>query len=172
VLPPAFVTDFVIFAGASSACERGRYHADAAVFVRPGATLSTILVVDNDRDIRSLLRLILEIAGHVVVEAPHGKAALDIIRPSALPDVVITDLMMPVLSGAELIEWLHSEQRTAAIPIVVVSASSDAARTLQASGLVQAVVRKPFDVYALVDCIESVATPSDRSRPDLRQLAV
>ena len=140
--------------------------------VRLGAALSTILVVDDDRETRSLLRLILETAGHVVLKAPHGKAALEIIRPNALPDVVITDLVMPVMRGTELIQWLHSEQRTAAIPIVVVSASPDGARTLQASGLVQAVIPKPFDVYALVDCIESVATPPDRSRPDLSQLAV
>jgi CheY-like chemotaxis protein len=127
--------------------------------LRLRAALSTILVVDDDRETRSLLRLILETAGHVVVEAPHGKAALEMIRPNALPDVVITDLVMPVMRGTELIQSLHSEQRTAAIPIVVVSASPDGARTLQASGLVQAVVTKPFDVYALVDCIESVGTP-------------
>jgi len=169
---PTEVTDFVIVARASSECERGRNHADASVFARLGAALSTIVVVDNDRDTRFLLRLILETAGHVVVEAPHGKAALEVIRPSALPDVVITDLMMPVLSGTGLIESLHSQQQTAAIPIVVASASSDAARSLHASGLVQAVVRKPFDVCALVDCIESVATPSDRRCPDLSQLAV
>jgi CheY-like chemotaxis protein len=134
--------------------------------------LSTILVVDDDPGTRSLLRLIFENAGHVVVEAPHGKAALESIRPNALPDVVVTDLMMPVLSGAQLIEHLRLEQRTAAIPIVVVSASSDAARTIEASGLVQAVVRKPFDVYALVDCIEKVANRPDDTCPDLSQLAV
>ena len=119
-----------------------------------------------------MLRLIFENAGHVVVEAPHGKAALELIRPNSLPDVVVTDLMMPVLTGAELIEQLRLEQRTAAIPVVVVSASSDAAGTLQASGLVQAVVRKPFDVYALVDCIEKVANRRGDTCPDLSQLAV
>jgi len=66
-------------------------------------------------------------------------------------------LRMPFVSGVELIEQLHSEPRTSAIPIVVVSGDSDAAWTLHASGLVHAVVRKPFDVYALVDCIGSVA---------------
>jgi CheY-like chemotaxis protein len=130
------------------------------------------MVVDDDPTTRSLLRLILETAGHIVVEAPHGKAALELMRPNPLPDVVVTDLLMPILGGAELIDRLHSEQRTAAIPIVVVSASADAAGTLQASGLVQAVVRKPFDVYALVHCIESVAARPDYRGPDLSQLAV
>jgi len=166
------ITDFVIPGGASSEREGGHCRKYARVLVRIGGALSTILVVDDDPGTRSLLRLILETAGHVVLDAPHGKAALEIIQPDALPDVVVTDLMMPVLSGAELIEWLHSEQRTAAIPIVLVSASSDAAQTLQASGLVQAVVRKPFDVYALVECIESVATRRDEERSDPGQLAV
>lgn len=126
--------------------------------------------MDDDPSTRTLLRLILETAGHVVVEAPHGQAALEVIRADALPDVVVTDLVMPVLSGAELIERLHSERQTAAIPIVVLSASSDAAGPLQASGLVQAVVRKPFDVYALVDCIANLAD-GGQSRPGLSQLA-
>jgi len=123
-----------------------------------GAALSTILVVDDDAGTRSLLRLIFETGGHAVVEAAHGKAALDIIRPGPLPDVVVTDLIMPVLNGVELIERLHSEPRSALIPIVVVSANSNAAATLETSGLVAAVVRKPFDVYALMDCIGNVAT--------------
>lgn len=128
--------------------------------------------MDDDPDTRALVRLILETAGHVVVEAAHGKAALEIIQPNPLPDVVVTDLMMPVLGGAELIGRLHSEPRSAAIPIVVVSASADAAWTLKASGLVQAVVRKPFDIYALVDCVESVAAGPDTNRPDPSLLAV
>jgi CheY-like chemotaxis protein len=57
----------------------------------------------------------------------------------------------------DLIERLHSEPSTSAIPIVVVSADSDTASRLRASGFVDAVVRKPFDVYALVDCIGRVA---------------
>lgn len=140
---------------------------------RPGSgALSTILVVDDDPDIRSLVRLILGTAGHVVVEAPHGEAALEIIHPNPLPDVVVTDLLMPVLSGAELIERLHAEPRTAAIPIVVVSASPVAAGPLQAAGRVRAVVRKPFDVYALVDCIEKVVGRSEGALSDPGLLAI
>ena len=144
----------------------------AGVVAPLGTPLSTILVVDDDPDTRSLLRLILETAGHEVVEAAHGRAALEIIQPDPLPDVVLTDLMMPVLDGAALIGRLNSEPRTAAIPIVVVSASSDAASTLQASGLVQAFVRKPFDVYALVHSVESVAAGPHNNRPALSRLAV
>jgi CheY-like chemotaxis protein len=119
--------------------------------------LSTILVVDDDAPTRVVLRMILEKAGHEVVEAAHGAAALDIISPDLLPDVVMTDLTMPILSGKELIELLRSGPITAAIPIVVVSGNHDSARTLQASGLVEAVVDKPFDAASLTECIRAVA---------------
>lgn len=157
------ITDFVISLSAPSSGDCGPHRTRVAVIERLGAALSTVLVVDDDPSTRSLLRLIFETAGHEVVDAAHGRAALDIIGPSTLPDVVVTDLVMPVLTGVELIEQLHSKARTAAIPIVVLSADSDAALTLQAAGLVEAVVRKPFDVYALVDCVGSVAIKPART---------
>src|SRR5579864_8429078 len=92
---------------------------------------------------RSLLRAILEVEGHAVIEAADGEQALDLIRPSPLPDIVVTDLMMPILTGVELINRLQSEPRTATIPIVVISGDYDLALGLETSGLVEAVVKKP-----------------------------
>ncbi len=134
--------------------------------------MSTILVVDDDRDTRNMLRLALEMAGHMVVEAHHGKAALDLIKPTFVPDIVLTDLVMPVLNGTELIEQLRAELRTAAVPIIVVSGSFDAARTVEASGHVQAVVLKPFDVRVLLDVIQNLAGEPEAPGPDLGRVAV
>lgn len=114
-------------------------------------------MVDDDATIRSALKLILEVAGHEVVEATHGAAALDLIGTQHLPDVVMTDLAMPVLRGEELIRRLRSEAPTAAIPIVVVSGDAVAAWTLKASGLVDAVVSKPLEADKLTQCIHAVA---------------
>jgi two-component system, chemotaxis family, chemotaxis protein CheY len=127
-----------------------------------GPILSTILVVDDDPDTRFMFRLILEHAGHAVIEATDGKAAMDLIDPDLLPDMITTDLTMPILNGEGLIERLRSKPRTASIPIVVVSANPDAARALQDAGLVEAVVIKPFDPVALEACIRNVA--GDRAR--------
>jgi len=121
--------------------------------------LSTALVVDDDTEMRSLVRLILETEGYSVVEAAHGEEALGLIGPNPVPDVIVTDLAMPVLNGVALIERLESEPRTATIPIVVVSAS-DEARALQTSGRVDAVVRKPFNATAFAECIRGLATTS------------
>jgi CheY-like chemotaxis protein len=125
--------------------------------VFPGPTLSTILVVDDDPDTRRLFRLVLERAGHEVVEAANGEAALDLINPDPLPDLITTDLTMPLMTGEDLIGRLRSEPRTSSIPIVVVSANPLAARALQGSGLVEAVVIKPFDPFALEACVRTVA---------------
>ena len=127
-------------------------------------SVSTVLVVDDDSDTRSLLRLILEIEGFAVVEAAHGQEALAIIRPNPLPDVVVTDLKMPVLDGLALIERLRSEPSTVNIPIVVVSASIEA-RALESSTRVEAVIRKPFDATAFAECIRGVAGSSTTSAP-------
>ena len=122
-----------------------------------GIRVSMILVVDDDPGVRFMLRLILESAGHEVVEAAHGAAALNLISPRRLPDVVVTDLMMPVLGGEELIGHLRAAPATATIPIVVVSGNAVAAWSLKASGLVEAVVSKPFDAAKVTQCIHAVA---------------
>jgi CheY-like chemotaxis protein len=119
--------------------------------------MSTVLVVDDDSSIRMVLRMILEKDGYEVVEAEHGEAALAHL-PALLPDIVVTDLTMPVLNGEGLIERLRSAPRTASIPIVVVSGNPGAARALHESGVVAAVVLKPFDAAELMQCIRAIAT--------------
>jgi CheY-like chemotaxis protein len=121
------------------------------------SSLSTILVVEDDPDIRHMFRLILERAGHEVVEAADGDAAMVLTNPGPLPDLITTDLTMPFMSGECLIERLRSEPRTASIPIVVVSANPAAARALEASGLVDAVLIKPFNPFALESCVRTIA---------------
>lgn len=118
-----------------------------------------------------MFRLILERAGHAVVEAADGEAAMVLIDPNPLPDLITTDLTMPILNGEGLIERLRSNPRTASIPIVVVSANPLAARALHASGHVDAVVIKPFDPFALEACIRSVAeTRGTTARSDLQHV--
>jgi CheY-like chemotaxis protein len=103
-----------------------------------------------------VLRLILEREGYAVVEAGNGQAALDMIAPDPMPDIVMTDLMMPVMTGVELIRRLRSDPRTAGIRIVVVSSNADAAASLQSRGQVNATVSKPFTAGKLADGIRVV----------------
>ena len=141
---------------------------------RPAATfeskLSMILVVDDDPRIRFLLRMTLEPEGHEVVEAADVESALLLAGPDRLPDVITTDLDLPRLGGAALIRRLRSEPRTASIPIVVVSANHSAAEELHVTGLVEAIVTKPFKPSLLTSCIQSViggrlGAPGSDSKP-------
>ena len=99
---------------------------------------------------RFLVRMTLESAGYEVVEANHGAAALERAQESR-PDLVVTDLMMPVMSGRELIDRLRSNPETAAIPILVLSANSN----LSAWGA-DAVLSKPFDPGALLEHVRTL----------------
>lgn len=111
----------------------------------------TILVVDDESNMRLLIRMILESAGYEVVEAAHGAAALDRVKESR-PDMMVTDLMMPVMSGRELVERLRADPETASLPIIVVSANSSSVATAA-----DAVLGKPFDPDALVAAVGLLA---------------
>jgi len=81
---------------------------------------SSILVVEDEPDMRFLLRRIFTRAGHEVTEAGDGAAALASVRES-LPDLVVTDMMMPMMNGVDLIRRLRADPVTAANPILSVS---------------------------------------------------
>ena len=99
--------------------------------------MAEILIVDDEPDVRFVLRLAFEAAGHRIVEAHQGVAALERVDDSR-PDLVVTDIMMPVLGGLELIRRLRSNPGTATIPILVLSS-----RATAASGA-DAALAKPF----------------------------
>ena len=85
--------------------------------------MARILIVEDEPDIRFMMRLILESAGHNVTEAKDGAAGLMSVK-SAPPDLVITDVIMPGMNGLDFIERLRSDPNSSAIPILVVSANS------------------------------------------------
>jgi CheY-like chemotaxis protein len=93
--------------------------------------LSRILVVDDEPDLRFILRRIFERAGHEVADAGHGAAALECARRS-LPELVVTDMMMPVMDGHELIRCLRADPATAQIPILAVTGNGELADSADA----------------------------------------
>ena len=108
-----------------------------------------ILVVDDEPDVRFILRRILEGAGHRVTEVQHGAAALEAVA-AAPPDLVVTDMMMPVMGGAELIKRLRAEPLTATIPIMAVSGDAHLA------GGADVIVAKPFPKRELLASVDSL----------------
>ncbi|HVR21674.1 MAG TPA: response regulator, partial [Polyangiaceae bacterium] len=84
---------------------------------------SRILIVDDDDDGRSFVKELLESDGYVVSEARDGRAALELLTSAPEPSLVILDLEMPVMSGAELLVAMKERERLARLPVLVVSGS-------------------------------------------------
>ncbi len=115
--------------------------------------MSAVLVVDDDADIRDGLREILEDAGHTVSEARNGKDALAALRAAAsLPDIILLDLMMPVMDGFEFRRKQLLDARLAAVPVVVLSADVHVGE--RAGALGNALwLRKPIHLDQLLDVV-------------------
>jgi CheY-like chemotaxis protein len=111
-----------------------------------------VLVVDDDASIRELLSTALEDDGYEVVPAINGLDALSVVDRWK-PDVIVLDLMMPVMDG-----WTFAKRlrETEAIPIVVLSAANDLARQGKAVGAAE-VVGKPFDLDQLLPKVARAA---------------
>jgi len=110
----------------------------------------TILLVEDDLDIRDVVQEVLEEQGHDVVPARTGRQALEFLALDAQspPDLVILDLMMPIMTGWQVLETIRRTPQLADIPVVVVTAATQD-RPLGA----QAFLRKPFDIGDLLEAI-------------------
>ena len=114
-----------------------------------------VLIVDDEDAIRDVLSAILEDEGYHVQAATDGEA-LSIADGEPRPDLVLLDVMMPVMDGPEVRRRLLQNPRTAEIPVVVMTAAGDAARwatQLGAAGSLQ----KPFDLLQLVELVDRLA---------------
>lgn len=107
--------------------------------------MAVILVVEDEPALRRLLGMVLEEAGYRVLRATHGRHALELLAGDR-PDLVLADVMLPVLDGAALCRRLKADAATAAIPVILMSAAGDAAA--QGAGA-DAFLRKPFDLDAV-----------------------
>jgi putative two-component system response regulator len=103
---------------------------------------ATILLVDDERPVREVLAQALEWSGYRVVQAHHGRHALQLMQ-TARPDLVISDVMMPLLGGVELCARLKADPDTALIPLILMSA---AGRHIAEGAPADAFVGKPFDL--------------------------
>ena len=108
-----------------------------------------VLVADDERVMRLLLRVNLSLSGFEVVEAENGAGALELAREQPL-DLILLDVMMPGLSGFEVAEQLRRDPQTANVPIVFLSARADEADVRRGIEL-DAIdyITKPFDPLSI-----------------------
>lgn len=88
--------------------------------------MTCILLVDDDPSIRTMFSMVLKSQGFEVLTADNGQTALDVLQGcSRLPALILLDLMMPIMSGAEFRVAQREDPRLAGIPVVMISAAGD-----------------------------------------------
>jgi CheY-like chemotaxis protein len=127
-------------------------------FVTANAQHARVMVVEDDRDTREVVKLILEMEGIGVIEAADGLEALDRLHKlrandPAVPCVVVLDMMMPRCSGAEFRRRQLDDPLIADVPIIVLSAVADQPRIDELDAFAK--VSKPFDPDQLVRVVRS-----------------
>jgi DNA-binding response OmpR family regulator len=109
----------------------------------------SLVVADDDPDILRLLERRLSRRGYEVVVAADGSAALEAVRRTG-PDAVVLDRLMPGMSGEEVCAALKSDERTAAIPVVLLSAQASEREIVEGFGVgADDYLTKPFDLDEL-----------------------
>jgi two-component system phosphate regulon response regulator PhoB len=119
---------------------------------------ATILIVDDDAAIRELIAETLSDAGYSVVQAPDGARALDILRASAEPLVVLLDLMMPRMSGKDVLQAVAADRRLATTHAYVLITAAEHSLPLPFVHLLTVlevpILPKPFNLRALLYRVE------------------
>lgn len=114
----------------------------------------TVLLVEDDPDIRDIVQDVLEAEGYDVVPASHGKQALEFLsgaRDGERPDLVILDMMMPLVDGRHVLDAIRSDRALSSVPVVVMSAIAH-----EKPAGAAAFLRKPFSLDTLFDAVHTL----------------
>jgi len=131
-----------------------------------GASMTRVLVIDDEAPIRLLCRVNLEAEGMTVLEASDGPSGLAKAQEE-LPDIVLLDVMMPGLDGWGVAEALLEDERTSEIPIIFLTARAefrDRARGLDIGGVDY--VTKPFNPVELADLVRGLLARIEQGERD------
>lgn len=117
----------------------------------------SVLIVDDEPTILTMLRDVLEEAGFVVLTAANGSAALTLLEHTPVA-LVLTDVMMPAVTGLQLAQQVRSNPRTATLPVLLMSA----ALPLHVDDAFTTVIPKPFVLDDLVTTVRQLTVPHER----------
>ncbi|MCM2303376.1 MAG: response regulator [Elusimicrobia bacterium] len=127
--------------------------------------MASLLIVDDESALVMLMRAVLEKVGHTVADASNGAEALAKLgvspeNPSApLPDLILLDVMMPVLDGVGTAAALRDHPRAGRIPILIVTAKGDMRPLFEAMPQVAGFFQKPFTPAGLREAVARAVAP-------------
>jgi CheY-like chemotaxis protein len=114
-----------------------------------------ILVIDDDRDIRGIVGMVLEAEGHEVTTAGDGIAGLEQLRAGRRPSLILLDMMMPRLDGEGFLRELRGDPSTADIPVVILTGHPGARTQAVDLGAVGCLM-KPVELAELLSAVQEV----------------
>jgi CheY-like chemotaxis protein len=114
-----------------------------------------VLIVEDDADLRELLRDVLSAQGYAVDTAGNGEDAIAKLQERARPDLIVLDLVMPVMNGAQFRGLQLADPGLASIPLIVMSAASEA-RTEATWLRTVPFLQKPVDLAKLISATRGV----------------
>jgi CheY-like chemotaxis protein len=118
--------------------------------VRAEHKVAVILIIDDEYSITEVLEAALSDAGHDVISAMNGDQGLERLRQHP-PDLVLLDLMMPIMDGAAMLKIMRSDETLRDIPVIIMSSLPEAAVGDAEKGLYTAFLRKPFKLGMVLE---------------------
>jgi CheY-like chemotaxis protein len=116
------------------------------------ATRCPVLIVEDDEDLREMMAQMLTLEGFEAVAVANGREALEYLHAAEKPDVILLDLMMPVMDGWEFRRQQQADPALAPVPVIVLSALDQArASSLEA----EAFLKKPLDFDRLLSLVRA-----------------
>lgn len=122
--------------------------------------MAKVLLVEDEEDLAGILIMVFESAGHTVIHAKNGQEGLAAIgssdgaAPTIVPDVVVTDVMMPVMDGYTLVNHLLELDEVRKVPVLVMTASHT--KDLFQASNIKGFIEKPFNPSELLKAVNSV----------------
>lgn len=113
-----------------------------------------ILIIEDEYDIASTMELALEMEGYEVRLSPDGRDGLKILSNEALPQLIICDIMMPIMDGYEFALKLREDSRYNHIPLILTSAAQLQKERLQENDI-QNFLKKPFDLFHFLQLVDT-----------------
>jgi two-component system alkaline phosphatase synthesis response regulator PhoP len=126
--------------------------------------MAKILVVEDQEEIAALLKFKLKNSGYDVLLAENGKNGLESARNNS-PDLIVLDVMMPVMNGVEMLKALKSDDNLKSIPVIMLTAQSSEPAVVEGFKLgADDYITKPFRTQEFVARVEAVLSRSKKTK--------